>query len=308
MFSMSERATLHLRLKEAFETQLTVPVGTEPHLAHALAETLQRTGNFIRAQLTVGVARAFMVEDNTGLQLATALEYFHTASLLFDDLPSMDDATHRRGAMCVHHLYGEGPAVLAALALINRAYALLWQALSKLPAVDQAIALAYVERYLGLGGLLNGQSLDLHYAELPASERSPQKIAMEKTVALIRLSLVLPAMAGGASALEIRMLNRLAVFWGLAYQGLDDLRDVLHDSEQAGKTTSRDTFLDRPNLALSLGPAAALHRLHRLVHLADRSVAHLREHESLFRCLQISRQSLKDEVARISGELVGASR
>lgn len=138
------------------------------------------------------------------MQLAITLEYFHTASLLFDDLPSMDDATHRRGSMCVHHLYGEGPAILAALGLINRAYALLWKAVASSPRADQATALAYVEKNLGLGGLLNGQSFDLHYSELPPSARSPHKVAMGKTVALIRLSLVLPGIVGGGPMHEQR--------------------------------------------------------------------------------------------------------
>ena len=39
--------------------------------------------------------------------LAIALEYFHTASLIFDDLPCMDNALERRGAPCVHIVFGE---------------------------------------------------------------------------------------------------------------------------------------------------------------------------------------------------------
>jgi len=214
MDGTDQRASLQARLKSAFRTELPISAGTERHLAEALVGTLQRTGNFIRAQLAYSVAKAYRVEDESAMQLAIALEYFHTASLLFDDLPSMDDATYRRGAMCMHHVYGEGPTVLAALGLINRAYALLWRAIASSPRADQARALTYVEKHLGLGGLLNGQSFDLHYSELPPSERSPQNIAMGKTVALIRLSLVLPAIVGGANPRAIRLLNRLAIFWG----------------------------------------------------------------------------------------------
>jgi len=70
------------------------------------------------------VATTYGLEEAPARDLAVALEYFHTASLIFDDLPCMDDATERRGVSCVHFEFGEAEAILAALALINRAYAL----------------------------------------------------------------------------------------------------------------------------------------------------------------------------------------
>ena len=306
-----QRASLlRARLTSAFQTELAVPPGTEHHLAEALTETLQRTGNFIRAQLAYSMAQSYGLQGEAALQLAIAMEYFHTASLLFDDLPSMDDATHRRGAMCVHHLYGEGSAILTALALINRGYALLWRAVSTGASNDPSKeeALAYVEKYLGLGGLLNGQSHDLHYSELPLAERSPQNVAMGKTVSLIRLSLVLPAIMGGAAPGVLRLLDRLAVFWGLAYQALDDLKDVLQETELTGKTTARDTLLNRPNLALTIGSEATLRRLDRLVALGKRLVDRLQHLQSSLTCLDVPGARLEREVAAVGGELLGAKR
>ena len=75
--------------------------------------------------------------------LAIALEYFHTASLLFDDLPCMDNASERRGVPCVHLAFGEAGAILAALALINRAYALSWRAVSGCFAASVARTVLY---------------------------------------------------------------------------------------------------------------------------------------------------------------------
>lgn len=304
----SEVGRLQDRLRIAFEREFHIPANTERHLAEALSETLQRSGNFIRAQIAYSVARAHGSPDESSLQLAIALEYFHTASLLFDDLPSMDDATHRRGAMCVHQLYGEGAGILSALGLINRAYALLWQAAAQSAPARQAAALRYVESHLGLGGLLNGQSHDLHYSELPLAERSPQKIAMGKTVSLIRLSLVLPAMLGAAPPRVIRLLDRLAIFWGLAYQALDDLKDVLHEDARAGKTTARDNLLDRPNLALTLGASATIERLQKLVRFSARCVSRLQNLAPSLSCLDIPHQRLELEVAGLAEELVGARR
>ncbi|NJM12209.1 MAG: hypothetical protein HC889_10265 [Synechococcaceae cyanobacterium SM1_2_3] len=77
------------------------------------------------------------------------MEYFHTASLIFDDLPSMDDAEERRGHPCPHKVHGESAAILGALALINRGYALLWKVLSRLPRQRRHRAAELVESCLG---------------------------------------------------------------------------------------------------------------------------------------------------------------
>lgn len=296
------------RLRSAFRSELVLPADLERHLAAALKDTLARTGNLVRAELSYHMARSYDLPEEAAFHPAIAMEYFHTSSLLFDDLPSMDDASHRRGAECVHVLHGESATILTALSLINRAYALLWSALAYGAASSRDQAAAYVERYLGVGGLLNGQSHDLHYSKLAIAERSPQQVAMGKTVALIRLSLVLPAMVGGASARSIRLLDRLAVVWGLAYQAIDDLKDVLHDAERAGKTTARDSLLDRPNLALTLGPAATIKRLHKLVRLGQRLTSEVQTTDSVLGCLNPPTQRLRREVAALEEEVMEADR
>ena len=64
---------------------------------------------------------------------------------------------------------------------------------------------------------------------------------------------MLPALLGGAEPAEVKLLERLAAFWGLSYQALDDLKDVFQQAEQTGKTVARDASLNRPNLALAIG-------------------------------------------------------
>jgi geranylgeranyl diphosphate synthase type II len=98
---------------------------------------------------------------------------------------------------------------------------------------------------------------------------------MCKTVSLIRLTLVLPAILGGASASEMQILERIALYWGLSYQIVDDLKDVLQSSAETGKTVSRDLSLDRPNIALVIGIGGAVERLTRLIHLGDRMLRRL---------------------------------
>jgi geranylgeranyl pyrophosphate synthase len=212
----------------------------------------------------------------------------------------MDNATERRGMPCLHLVYGESGAILAALALVNRAYSLLWQAVAECPPSLQVRALKYVERNLGVEGLLNGQSLDLRYGSLTHNRQTTERIALGKTVSLIRLALVLPAQLGGASEPELHLLDRIAIFWGLSYQILDDLKDVMQSSEQSGKTTARDAKLDRPNIALILGVDASLMRLTRLMRLGDRSLHSVLKLRPTLSFLAALHRDLQQETVRLT--------
>ncbi len=262
------------RIKQAFKDYLVLPLNLEPHLRQALDRVLRNPGSLIRPEIILQLALGYDLPENVATDLAIGLEYFHTASLLFDDLPAMDDAVERRGSACVHIEFGDAGAILAALALVNRAYALTWGAVSACPK-RQSEALAYVEQNLGVNGLLNGQSMDLHYTTSAHDRRATEQIAMGKTVSLIRLTLVLPAMLGGASAVELQLLERISLYWGLSYQIVDDLKDILQSSSESGKTVSRDLSLDRPNVALVMGIDGASERLGRLIELGDRMLRRL---------------------------------
>jgi geranylgeranyl diphosphate synthase, type II len=265
----------HEQLRNTFLTHFPLSPQTEPHLRAALDRVLSNPGSLIRPQIVASMFAAYGLPAARASELGIALEYFHTASLLFDDLPCMDDATERRGQPSIHVEFGEASALLTALALINRAYALTWKSVAGSSSARQPEALDYIERYLGVGGLLNGQSMDLNYASLRSGHHVTEAIAMGKTVSLIRLTLVLPGILGGASPDELQLLDRIAVCWGLTYQIVDDLKDVLHTSEESGKTHSRDVSLGRPNIALAIGIPAAVHRLSRLISIGDRLLQRL---------------------------------
>lgn len=258
------------KLRAAFQAGLVWFPQTEPHLKEAVRYTLAHPGSLIRARLVYSMARAYDLEETVALPMAIGLEYFHTASLLFDDLPCMDDAQERRGAACAHQLYGEAASILAALGLINRAYGLIWETMAGLPEDRRRRSAAFVESCLGLNGVLNGQSLDLHHGPGRRLPRQVLAVALGKTVSLIRLALVLPALLAGAPDRDIRAWQRLATWWGLSYQMLDDLKDVHGQTDQTGKTAQRDGLLNRPNLALTEGTIKTVHRVLRLVRLGDR--------------------------------------
>ena len=287
-------------LAEAFSSSLPLPALVDPNFEDALRHVLDNPGSLVRPRLVYQMATAYGLNPAHAQELAIALEYFHTASLLFDDLPCMDNALERRGVPCTHLVYGEESAILTALALINRAYALTWRAVVGCPQARQFQALAFIEHCLGVGGLLNGQSFDLHYSTLPRTLETTERIARGKTVSLIRLTLVLPAMLGGASARDLQQIERISVFWGLGYQIVDDLKDVLQNQAQSGKTPARDVLLGRPNIAAVIGVRGAVRRLTRFIDLGDRALRSLVVPRPELDFLERLRGELQQELARVT--------
>ena len=267
--------------------------GLEPRLHGVLADALAHPGSLFRLRLVLALGRAQNLDEDQAGRLAAAVEVHHTASLLLDDLPCMDDAAQRRGRPCAHRLHGEASAILGALALINRGYALVAEATAALPFHLRNETARTLDACLGPAGLVGGQALDLAFAGGPRSPRAVGRAAVGKTAAMIRLALELPALAAGASPLERRQLHRLAVYWGLLYQGLDDLRDLrLAAAGGATKTDGRDSALGRPNLALASGPAAAVARLHRLDDLARAAIGELVAYGRFWSVLQLFHRQL----------------
>jgi geranylgeranyl pyrophosphate synthase len=259
----------------ALQRQFPETPGIEPALAAALSQLVGRPGKLIRARLVLETSAALGWSAEAAEKLSAALEFFHLASLTLDDLPCMDDALERRGLPCVHRRHGEATAILAALALTNRAYRLVHEAFADRPRAVRESAIVLLDRCLGPAGLVGGQARDLAFNSTEGSVREIGRIAAAKTGALFGLAVHLPALVVPATPAESRALHSLCLYWGLAFQIVDDLRDVLSSAVNEGKTTGRDREKSRPNLALALGVTAARARLARLSGLSDRALVHL---------------------------------
>ena len=291
----SSRATTAPAFEPASLLTLYAPslAGVEPRLRSVIADALAHPGSLFRLRLVLALGRAQHLDEEVAGRLAAAVEFYHTASLLLDDLPCMDDAAQRRGRPCAHRLHGEAATILGSLAFINRGYTLVAAATTALPFHLRTEITRTLDTCLGPSGLVGGQAIDLAFADGPASPRAVGRAAMGKTAAMLRLALELPAIAAGASPLERRQLRRLAVYWGLLYQGLDDLRDLrLAAATGAPKTDGRDSALGRPNLAVAAGLPLALVRLQRLERLAGAAVHELVDYGRFWSVLQLFHRQL----------------
>src|SRR5919206_280955 len=89
--------------------------------------------NAVQEVISSGTTKVLInMKDVTTIDSSGIVEMVHACSLVLDDLPAMDDAALRRGRPTVHRVFGESVALLAALALLNRAYALVAEAANRL--------------------------------------------------------------------------------------------------------------------------------------------------------------------------------
>lgn len=235
-----------------------------------MQDILARPGSLVRACTAYLVGIEMGVAEESARAMGCGIEYLHTASLVFDDLPAMDDARTRRGAACIHVVHGEAVAMLAALAMINRGYALIWQGIRHASPQRRGLAGEWVDGRLGIGGVIGGQAFDLRGWRGEQSPAEVSEVAARKTGDLLRLALVLPAIVGRGTDREIQILDRLALLRGLAYQAADDLKDAIGAGFDSGKTGGRDEALGRPSLVIAEGLPAALRRFQRLTQMGDR--------------------------------------
>lgn len=242
-------------------------------LHETIEYALDGGGGEVRLKLAQATGVACGIDRHSSERLAEGIEYFHHASLIFDDLPCMDDAEERRGRRCLHRVASESKAILAALALINRAYTQLWKISARYPQHSERAA-RVVERFIGELGILEGQDRDLSFCPVFGA-KAVKAIAARKTGALLQLTVLLPAVLANVSFVECVRLSRMARAWGIAYQILDDFSDLMPYFGKNEKTAFQDSRLNRPNLVTAMGRVGALQELQDYLRQASRQIESL---------------------------------
>jgi len=222
---------------------LIPPASERPERVNeAVGYALTSPGKRLRPVLTLAVAEMLGEPSPAVLDLACAVEMVHACSLVLDDLPSMDDAHLRRGRQTTHLRFGEDVALLAAMALLNRAYAVVAEAAQKLPLkrYTPEDLVHHLSAAIGTSGLIAGQALDLESREEDLDLERLEFIHSHKTGALFIAAGELGAMAVDARRRDLDGIGRYAKNLGLAFQISDDLLDVLATPEETGKDSHQD--------------------------------------------------------------------
>jgi geranylgeranyl diphosphate synthase, type II len=218
------------------ELERLVPDAGTP-VQRSMAYTLLTPSKRVRPVLTLLCAELCGGRQDRALPVAAAIELVHAASLILDDLPSMDDAPLRRGKPSNHKAFGEAIAILAAFALLNDAYGAIARACDP-PLAARLTAL--LSESVGLDGLVGGQADDLLATDQQIDFEMLERIHRGKTGALFVAAATAGAHTADAPADALAALGAYAKNLGLAFQIVDDLLDVEGDPAQTGKAVRSD--------------------------------------------------------------------
>jgi geranylgeranyl diphosphate synthase type II len=239
-FARLERTLEERRQQVETALRRLVPEGRAPAVEAAVESSLFAPAKRLRPILSLLVAEVLKGDPEVVLPAGCAIEMVHTASLILDDLPSMDDARTRRGRPTCHVVHGEATAILAAFALLNRAFEILAEGWPGGPDPAGRAAIAReLARSIGTDGMIAGQSVDLLMTDREIDFPTLEFIHSRKTGALFMASAALGAMATCARSAETAAVVAYAKNLGLAFQIVDDLIDVT-GGEEAGKDLGKD--------------------------------------------------------------------
>lgn len=254
-------------LRETIEERLAALLGESGDGADPLAAAMRAgalgAGKRMRPLLVMLVARDLGCTSPALADVACAVEMVHAASLVLDDMPCMDNARLRRGRPAVHVTYGEDVAILAAVALLSRAFGVLAGA-ADIPPVTRARLVARLSETVGTQGLVRGQFQDLH-----GGARTLDAIATTnelKTGVLLGVAVDMAAIIAQADDNVARSLRAFALAAGHAFQIRDDLidlpgKDIALTGADSGKDSGKD--LGKATVLAALGVEETQRRLAR---------------------------------------------
>jgi len=217
----SFQAEIDQRIRE-----MVTRLGAPSRLKDACEYALMSGGKRFRPALVLMIAKA--IGSQNVFPAALAIEAFHTASLIADDLPCMDNDSLRRNQPTLHVELDETTALLASYALISAGYELLAENATLMDDPQRGIvAVQITSKNTGLKGATGGQYDDIFPEKL--TEETLREIIHKKTVTLFEIAFSYGWIFGGGDMAKLPLVKKASEHFGLAFQIADDMGDIDQD-------------------------------------------------------------------------------
>ena len=215
-----------------------IPRGTHPdmdtYLYAPLLEFSKNGGKRHRPLICFVACLAVGGNPERAASAAAAIEHFHTAALIHDDIA--DEAELRRGEPCMHLREGLGLAINMGdlgLQLVNGTVV-------KDPALDDGTKVRVLTELIDMTRrTIEGQALDIGWARDKRYDISPEDYLVMATCKTAHYSGAVPlaigAIIGGGSETQIEGLRNYGLDTGLAFQIQDDLLNLVGKTESTKK-------------------------------------------------------------------------
>ena len=227
-----------MEVKPFIEQRISDSLCASKHsrLSSAMMHLIEGGGKRLRATLPWLVGKAVGNSHSGLLDIGAAIEIVHNFTLVHDDI--MDDDDTRRGLNAVHIEYGLPTAINAGDAML----AIAFERLVGAKGLEHKDVGAMVNRLAWMVRRVSeGQQLDIEFEDrIAVSESDYFEMIEGKTAVMFLTCAEVGARMSGADAATIQCMADWGLAVGLCFQLMDDLIDVLSDSDTLGKPAGSD--------------------------------------------------------------------
>ncbi len=247
-------ATEFEQLNATIVEQLHSDVGLVENIGHYIVDA---GGKRLRPLLVLLFSNALGQSGKQSIELATIIEFIHTATLLHDDV--VDISSLRRGRETANAKWGNAPSVLVGDFLYSRAFQMMvaignMNIMSILSGTTNVIAEGEVQQ------LVNAKDPDV-------DESAYMTVIHKKTAALFEAACETAAVLANSNDEQRDAAKRYGYHLGMAFQMIDDALDYDGDTETLGKNVGDDLAEGKPTLPL----------IHAMIHGDDSSKQLIRD-------------------------------
>lgn len=226
----------------------------DPQWVEAVSYTLKNGGKRFRPRLVFACCQDLGVDESQAATMAMAMgvEIMHTASLIHDDLPAIDNDTIRRGQPAAHVVFGEAVATISA----DYLFFLASEILLRCGSIDLVRLFCQCAR-----DTCHGEALDIRITQGKRDHTLDDLLMMYemKTARLIQFSMTAPFVVLGVKE-DFDQVWEAGRRIGLAFQILDDIKDIEGTVEELGKTPGKDLLQKKPTIVAFEGIEKARER------------------------------------------------
>lgn len=197
-------------------------------------------GKRLRPLVVMLVARACGYRGTDHIKLSALVEFLHTATLLHDDV--VDSSTMRRNRRTANAIWGNSASILVGDFLYSRAFELMVDigSMELMAIISEATNCIAEGEVLQLQNVGNEELTEDQYLE----------IIRRKTAMLFQASAHTGAVLAGADESTAQSFRDFGLYFGLAYQLIDDWLDYAGSSESMGKNVGQDLAEGKATLPL----------------------------------------------------------
>ena len=224
------------------------------------------------------------------LPIAAALEMVHTASLIHDDLPALDNSNERRGQPSCHIKFDAATAILAGDALLTKAFEMLTLY------EDKEIAVYLVQimcNSISTRGMIGGQTVDVISSDKNILQLNVLRyVHTKKTGSLLDAAVRMACACANVDYTLSQTLSTYAMNLGLAYQIIDDILDDVGDFETLGKEAFEDVRNNKTTYPTIMGLDKARKMADKLLEDSYKLIKNMKNNENLLEFVNMVKDRL----------------